>query len=187
MKKYLVLLGIQNDLIAGISQLDYAQVCNKIKTLLEEHVFDKVYFYSINNTLVTPSLYKENYIMCEENSLGANLHWNILETEAFLSKDESVRVTEKTDGLYYPKLKNLDEAKIYFAGNLYYIKQAVQDWNIQNYAVIPSAVWLSRLSWPAMLSAEFKDLDFFNTDIDYSSYKTKYLKQYYPGLKSCKL
>lgn len=175
MKKALVLIGIQNDLITYISQPDYVKVCERLKDIVVNNSFDYVYYYSVFT--------KDN--LCHEGSLGSNVHWKIMELEQNITFKQSRQISKSVETISYPKLEFEENTKVYFAGNLYYIEKAVNSWNIKNYAIIPDCVWVSRLSWPALLSLEDKTIDFFHLE-NLTQYKLDYLSKYYSNLKTIK-
>ena len=196
--KSLVIFGIQNDLVSFVSPIDFADSCEKLKSLVDDGNFDRVYYYEIDIYNAENSLTdKYNHKICQAGRLGANINWRALEItsgmklDKFVPNIKNIKCTISSETwMEMPYIPDFDESdELYLAGNLSFIAKSVASWeNKSRIKIIPDGLWLGNKNWLFTLCLEYYGIDFYTEDQStVRDYKKKYLKQYYSTLKQANI
>lgn len=196
--KSLVIFGIQNDLVSFVSPIDFADSCEKLKSLVDDGNFDRVYYYEVDIYNAENSLTdKYNHKICQAGHLGANINWRALEItsgmklDKFVSNIKNIKCTISSETwMEMPYIPDFDESdELYLAGNLSFIAKSVASWkNKSRIKIIPDGLWLGNKNWLFTLCLEYYGIDFYTEDPStVRDYKKKYLKQYYSTLKQANI
>lgn len=191
--KSLVIFGTQNDLVSFISSIDFADSCEKLKSLVSDGNFDSVFYYEIDIYNADNALTdKYDKKICQAGELGAATNWRAagitsgLEFNKTKSNIKTIKCTLSSETWmempYAPDFELIDE--LYLAGNLALISKSVALWKDKSkIKIIPDGLWLGNRNWLLTLSLEYYGIDFYKEQSKVSEYKKKYLEQYYSDLK----
>lgn len=196
--KSLVIFGVQNDLVSFVSPIDFADSCEKLKSLVDDGNFDRVYYYEVDIYNAENSLTdKYNHKICQAGHLGANINWRALEItsgmklDKFVSNIKNIKCTISSETwMEMPYISDFDDSdELYLAGNLSFIAKSVASWkNKSRIKIIPDGLWLGNKNWLFTLCLEYYGIDFYTEDQStVRDYKKKYLKQYYSTLKQANI
>ena len=191
--KSLVIFGTQNDLVSFVNPIDFADSCEKLKSLVDDGNFDKVFFYEIDiynsDTVLTD---KYQHKVCQAGQLGAATNWRAtgitsgMKLDKFVPNIKSIKCTLSAETwMEMPYVSDFDSSdELYLAGNLAFISKSVATWpDTAKIKIVPDGVWLGNRNWLLTLSLEYYGMDFYKEQSKVDEYKRKYLEQYYSDLK----
>lgn len=195
--KSLVVFGTQNDLVSFVNPIDFADSCEKLKSLVDDGNFDRVYYYEIDiynaDSILTD---KYNHKICQAGQLGAATNWRAtgitsgMKLDKFVPNIKSIKCTLSAETwMEMPYVSDFDESdELYLAGNLSFIAKSVASWKTKSkIKIIPDGLWLGSRNWLLTLSLEYYGIDFYKDQSIVGDYKKKYLKQYYSNLKQANI
>lgn len=196
--KSLIVFGTQNDLVSFVNPIDLADSCEKLRSLVDDGNFDRVYYYEIDiynaDGILTD---KYNHKICQAGQLGAATNWRAIgitsgmKLDKFVPNIKSIKCTLSAETwMEMPYISDFDESdELYLAGNLSFIAKSVASWKTKSkIKIIPDGLWLGSRNWLLTLSLEYYGIDFYTEDQSIvRDYKKKYLKQYYSNLKQANI